>query len=182
MQETSSRKKTSAESISAPTKSETETEAEAALTEQQYQESIRWKLGEPKAKAVKKKKNRYELIKRLIVGIGFMAMYINSYLVSTVAMAVMPYYLMIMVSSELLELNRDASKDSMTGIKKYEWGIIICGQVMTLHESILNRTFLINSGLNRETYPQIYNFIEHYYFPLCLILTCMMFTYTTLSL
>ena len=56
-----------------------------------------------------------------------MAMYINSYLLSTVAMAIMPYYLMIMVSSELLELNRDASKDRFSGIRKYEWGIILCG-------------------------------------------------------
>ena len=133
-------------------KSETETEAEPSLTAQQYEDSIRWKLGEPKAKAVKKKKNRYELIKRLIVGIGFMAMYINSYLVSTAAMAIMPYYLMIMVSSELLELNRDSAKDAITGIKKYEWGIVLCGQIMTLHESILNRTFLMNTGLTRETH------------------------------
>ena len=132
-------------------KSETETEAEPTLTDKQYQESIRWKFGELKEKAVKKKKNRYELIKRLIVGIGFMAMYINSYLVSTVAMAIMPYYLMIMISSELLELNRDEVKDRYSGIKKYEWCIILCGQLLTLQESLFNRTFLKNTDITRET-------------------------------
>ena len=111
-----------------------------------------------------------------------MAMYINSYLLSTVAMAIMPYYLMIMVSSELLELNRDAAKDRSSGIRKYEWGIILCGQLLTLKESLLNRSFLQNTGITRETNELLYIFIEHYHQPVTLIFICLVFAFTMLSL
>ena len=64
-----------------------------------YQESIKWKFGELKEAPAgpKKKKTRPEMIKRLFVGFFVMAIYINSYLVSTLTMALMPYFLMLNV-------------------------------------------------------------------------------------
>ena len=59
------------------------------------------------------------MVKRLIVGIGFMAMYINSYLLSTLTMVLMPYYLMLVVQSELLALDRSEAKDKLCGIYKH---------------------------------------------------------------
>ena len=59
------------------------------------------------------------MVKRLLVGIGFMAMYLNSYLLSTLTMVLMPFYLMLVVQSELLALDRNVAKDKLCGIYKH---------------------------------------------------------------
>ena len=90
---------------------ETDTEAETALTEQEYKDSIEWKVGQIKPKTTKVKKTKAEMIKRIFVGFFVLALYINSYLVSTLTMTLMPFVLMMVASSELLDLNRNPVKD-----------------------------------------------------------------------
>ena len=75
-----------------------ETDADPKLTEKEYLDSIKWKVGELKdlsGAAKKKGKGKWEMIKRLWTGFFFMSMYINSYLISTFTMALMPFYLML---------------------------------------------------------------------------------------
>ena len=106
---------------------ETDTEAETALTEQEYKDSIEWKVGQIKPKTTKVKKTRAEMIKRIFVGFFVLALYINSYLVSTLTMTLMPFVLMMVASSELLDLNRNPVKDRQSGTKRREWLIVILG-------------------------------------------------------
>ena len=87
---------------------ETETEAETALTEQEYKESIEWKVGQIKPKAVKAKKTKAEMIKRIFVGFFVLALYMNSFFLSTLTMTLIPFVLMLVACSELLELGRNA--------------------------------------------------------------------------
>ena len=106
---------------------ETDTEAETALTEQEYKDSIEWKVGQIKPKTTKVKKTKAEMIKRIFVGFFVLALYINSYLVSTLTMTLMPFVLMMVASSELLDLNRNPVKDRQSGTKRREWLIVILG-------------------------------------------------------
>ena len=67
------------------------------------------------------------MIKRIFVGFFVLALYINSYLVSTLTMTLMPFVLMMVASSELLDLNRNPVKDRQSGTKRREWLIVILG-------------------------------------------------------
>ena len=48
------------------------------------------------------------MIKRIFVGVFVLALYVNSYLVSTLTMTLIPFILMLVACSELLELDRNA--------------------------------------------------------------------------
>ena len=82
-----------------------------------------------------------------------MAMYINSFLLSTLTMALMPIFLMFMVQSELLALGRNKYKDQLTGICKREWAIVLAGHFITIPKSLLNPTFLSNTGFDLKEHP-----------------------------
>ena len=90
---------------------ETDTEDEPMLTEKEYQESIRWKIGEKKDELVKKKKTKWEIVKRVLVGFFVLAFYISSYQISTFTMALTPVILAFIIQSELINLDRNEKKD-----------------------------------------------------------------------
>ena len=73
--------------------------------------------------STKKKKSKWEVIKRVLVGFFVLACYINSYLLSTLAMALTSVVIALTAQSELLSLNRNEKKDKQSGIYKHEWGI-----------------------------------------------------------
>ena len=124
--------------------SETEAEADPLPDEAELEESIKWKIGTLKtgAKASSKEKNRAAMVKRLIVGFFVMAVYINCYLFSTLTMAILPYYLLITIQSELLALGRNSAKDKFSGCYKREWGMIIAGHLSLLPSSLFDRSVL----------------------------------------
>ena len=121
--------------------SETETEADPIPDDEVLAESVKWKIGMLKtgAKASSKEKNRAAIIKRLIVGFFVMAAYINCFLFSTLTMAILPYYLFIVIQYELLALVRNPAKDKYSGCYKREWGMIIAGHLALLPSSLLDR-------------------------------------------
>ena len=81
---------------------ESDTEDEPLLTDKEYQESLKWHFGEMKEASASKKKTIWEILKRVFVGFFFLSTYINSYLVNTFTMALVPIVLEISVQSELL--------------------------------------------------------------------------------
>ena len=118
---------------------DSETEIEQLLDEKDYQESIKWKFGQLKdAPAAKKKKTMADIIKRCFVGFFVLGLYVNSYLISTLTMALLPYYLLITAQHEMLLLKRNETKDRQSWCYTIEWAIALAGHFMLLPKSLMD--------------------------------------------
>ena len=119
------------------------------MTPEQYKDSIKWKIGQPKQGAVAKpKKTSAEVIKRIVVGFCILAWYVFPMYVHPFCVAVVTLHMSFSILNDAFKLQRK----EFEGPNQYWFRATVCGTMyyyIMPKMGILERRIVEDSGFTQ---------------------------------